>query len=32
MLVKRIRQTALQPNREYKKYGLLDEARRLGYR
>lgn len=32
MLVKRIRQTALQPYREYKKYGLLDEARRLGYR
>lgn len=32
MLVKRIRQTALQPNREYRKYGLLDEARRLGYR
>lgn len=31
-LVKRIRQTALQPNREYRKYGLLDEARRLGYR
>lgn len=32
MLVKRIRQTALQPNREYRKYGLLDEARRLGCR
>ena len=32
MLIKRIRQTALQPNREYRKYGLLDEARRLGYR
>ena len=31
MLVKRIRQTALQPHREYRKYGLLDEARRLGY-